>query len=153
MIYLLPLILFVFVSTSNQSQIQSRILYSAALKFLPALKVHHIVIFSNLSDNKVYAIDFTPINQTSFGTLSKLFLGQNVPAEIRKIHLDDSHFFDADEFLIQQWIEKHKNGVSTESLKIKDWNAEMNLYTHNCQHFSKWIMNYDIKSLFAKNNK
>ena len=131
------------------TSIQKRVLYSAALHFLPALKVHHIVLFSNDKGNKVYAIDFTPINQTSFSTLSKLLLGKNVPAEIRMIHLDGSHFLDTDERLIEKWIKKNDdlrnananaNANVNVNIKIDGWKSEMNLYTHNCQHFSKWAI-------------
>lgn len=118
---------------------QTRILYSAALNFLPQLKVHHIVLLSKMDENKVFAIDFTPINQTSFVTLSKLLLGYNVPAEIRIVQLKDSHFLDNDEILFQKWVE-NKDMVF---IKIDDWSNEMNLYTHNCQHFSKWITTSD----------
>ena len=117
--------------------VQTRILYSSALHFLPNLKLHHIVLCSNYQDNKVYAIDFTPINQTHFSTLSKLLLGHNVPAEIRVVYLEDSQFLDKDEKLIEKW-EKNKNIVYS-TYTSKNWNNKMNLYTHNCQHFSKWI--------------
>ena len=121
---------------------KTRILYSAALNFLPELKVHHLVLLSNSDNNKVYAIDFTPINQSSFVTLSKLLLGYNVPAEIRVVQLKDSHFSDNDEILIQKWVE-NKDIVTTKNIKIDNWNNEMNLYTHNCQHFSKWLTTTD----------
>jgi hypothetical protein len=121
---------------------QTRILYSAALNFLPKLKLHHIVLLSNTDNSKIYAFDFTPINQTSFSTLSKLFFGYNVPAEIRVVYLEDSHFFDNDEILFQKWV-KNKDIVSNKNIKIDEWNNDMNLYTHNCQHFSKWITTSD----------
>jgi len=127
--------------------IQTRILYSSALHFLPALKLHHIVLVSNNDGNKVIAIDFTPINQTSFSTLSKLLLGFNVPAEIRMIHLDGSHFLDTDETLIEKWIKKNEilsNAHAIASIKMDGWNSDMNLYTHNCQHFSKWATDMEI---------
>jgi len=121
---------------------QTRILYSGALNFLPRLKLHHIVLLSNMDEKKVFAIDFTPINQTSFVTLSKLLLGYNVPGEIRVVQLKDSHFLDNDEILFQKWI-KNKDMVFSTNIKIDHWNNEMNLYTHNCQHFSKWITSVD----------
>lgn len=132
--------IFYILINSVAGSIQMRILYSSALHFLPALKLHHIVLFSNSAGNKVYAIDFTPINQTSFSTLSKLLLGKNVPAEIRMIHLDGAHFLDTDENLIDKWIKNNENSVFVNTIKINDWHNEMNLYTHNCQHFSKWAM-------------
>lgn len=139
--------IFTFIAYSvlfTDAFIQTRILYSSALHFLPELKLHHIVLFSNSTGNKVYAIDFTPINQTSFSTLSKLLFGYNVPAEIRMIHLDNSHFLDTDDSLLDQWIQKSKNSVYISTIKVDDWNNEMNLYTHNCQHFSKWVTSLSL---------
>lgn len=125
-------------SISNMIPIQSRILYSSALHFWPALKIHHIVLFSNHNGDKVVAMDFTPINQTSFTTLSKLFLGYDVPAEIRVVYLKDSYFLDTDSLLIDKWAKNIQNMKSIEYVKIDEWKSEMNLYRHNCQHFSKW---------------
>ena len=122
---------------TDSISVKTRILYSSALHFLPNLKLHHIVLFSNYHDNKLYAIDFTPINQTYFSTLSKLLLGHNVPAEIRVVYLEDSRFLDKDEKLIEKW-ERNKDIVYT-TYTSDSWNNNMNLYTHNCQHFSKWI--------------
>lgn len=119
------------------SSIKTRILYSSALHFLPILKLHHIVLCSNYYDNKVYAIDFTPINQTYYSTLSKLLLGQDVPAEIRVVYLEDSNFLDKDDDLIKKW-ERNKEIIYS-TYTCDSWNNKMNLYSHNCQHFSKWI--------------
>ena len=127
---------------TDSISLKTRILYSCALHFLPNLKLHHIVLLSNSDNNKVYAIDFTPINQTHFSTLSKLLLGYNVPAEIRVVYLEESQFLDKDEKLLEKWV-KNKDIVKTKNINIDNWNNEMNLYTHNCQHFSKWLTTSD----------
>lgn len=112
-----------------------RILKTPMLEFLPQLKLHHVVVLKE--NSSMYAIDFTPINQTSFQTMKKLFLGHSVPAEIRIVPIYNASFHD-EKSLIKEW---EKSIVREKRIYIEGWNNEtMNLYEHNCQHFSRFIM-------------
>jgi len=112
---------------------QYRILRTPILFFYKGLREHHIVIV----DEKM-AIDFTPIFQNRLDTLLKLFFAMNIPASVRVRELPDM-----------------TTSLPIESLDpplihiIEQWNkTEMNLYTHNCQHFSRFF----VRQLVAMNN-
>lgn len=134
-----------------------KILKTSILNFLPFLKLHHIIFIS--SKNKIYSIDFSPINQSSPKTLLKLFFSKKVLAEIRirvfeNISLDNSNYY-----IIEKWnnltnltqiesqelTEKVFSEIDDINLKniikkIKLYNIYMNLYNNNCQHFSKYVI-------------
>jgi len=138
------------------------LLKTSILNFIPMLKLHHIILLYDKKYNNIYTIDFSPINQTSPKTLVKLLFNKNVNAEIRvrlikNIMLNDSNK------IIEQWNNINKVDYIT-SQKITDktynniYNSEikdfikfiinhynkngnfMNLYTNNCQTFSKFIL-------------
>lgn len=145
-----------------------KILKTPILNFAPQIKLHHIVIIPE-SNKNIYTIDFSPINQTHSLTLLKLLFAYNVPAEIRIRHIDLSKYnltynylynnVNNDNKLIDIWhnntlenyidsqiisdntFKKIKNKkIKNIITNIKSWNTLMNLYTHNCQHFSKWAI-------------
>lgn len=61
----------------------TRVIHSAILGALPWFEVHHIVLLQDKENPQIAcAIDFSPSNQKP-ETLSKLLLGQYVPAEVR----------------------------------------------------------------------
>ena len=140
----------------NQS-FNIKILKTSILNFAPQLKLHHLVLLENKSD--LYSIDFSPINQTSQKILLKLLFAHNVPAEIRLRKIENISFYD-DKEIIDNWSSMIKNNyeeseelsdfvynnIDDESIKffidkIKFWENQMNLYNHNCQHFSKFVIN------------
>jgi len=119
-----------------------RILYTPVFHFAPSIKQHHVVIVPG-SHNAVYAFDFTPINQGGLKTQLGLIMGFSVPGEIRILRIPD---VTGDVDIIKKW--EHING---ETQKIDDrkirkiinklhtWDKKMNMYTHNCQHFSAFM--------------
>lgn len=142
-------------------KLETRVLNTAILNFAPSLKLHHIVILSNM-ENNIYTLDFSPINQSHPITLLKLLLGQNVSAEIRIRHLYNISFYD-DNNIINTWCSLN-NLSYIESQKLSDntikkinkftnyklykliydiykTNNTMNLYNYNCQHFSSHLLN------------
>jgi hypothetical protein len=139
-----------------------KILKTSILNFAPQLKLHHLVLLENKSD--LYSIDFSPINQTSQKILLKLLFAQNVPAEIRLRKIENISFSEEKE-IIDNWSSMIKNnyeeseelsdfvysGIDDESIKsfidkINYWDKKMNLYNHNCQHFSKFIQRLYLKN-------
>ena len=152
------ILFFLFFISLNQSQITFRILQSSALHFIPSLKLHHIVLLSDKPETYVYTLDFTPINQTYTSNLLKMLFAHNVPAEIRlrfiQTHIENT------ENIIQQWDKANKineklsyqlsrntyNKITNKQIKSivnksLQWRPYMNLYTHNCQHFSHYVKN------------
>ena len=138
-----------------------KILKTSILSFAPQLKLHHIVIIENKSD--LYSIDFSPINQTSQKILLKLLFAQNVSAEIRLRKIENISFYE-DEKIIDNWSGTIKtnykesqelsdivyNNNEDENIKnfidkINYWDKKMNLYNHNCQHFSKFVKDLYLK--------
>jgi hypothetical protein len=141
-----------------KSHIFLKILQTSILHFIPSIKLHHIVLLSDNPRHHLYTLDFTPINQTQRSTLFKMLLGRNVPAEIRLRYII-TNMENTDE-IIQQW--DYMNKVTPEisfqltrtvyntieNAEIKNiihksfnWQHYMNLYNHNCQHFSHYVKN------------
>ena len=158
--------LYVCISSLFSNGLGYRVLHSGILGFLPELKLHHLVVLSPISNNKnrnnkksadTYVIDFSPLDAGSPSTLLKLALAMNVPAETRLrvirngSSMSDSEFIgawhamnpaDTDESL--ELSNKVYRSIRDRRLKtlldsVFTWNNEMNLYTHNCQHFSAFV--------------
>ena len=135
-----------------------KILKTSILNFAPFLKLHHIVVISNKNiSNKIYTVDFSPINQTLPKTLLKLFFSKKVLGEIR-IRVFENISFENNSYIIEKWSnltnltyneslelsEKVFNNIDDIDLKniinkIKFYDNYMNLYKNNCQHFSKYV--------------
>jgi hypothetical protein len=123
--------------------LRHRIMNTAILNGLPQLKLHHIILIDGAKD--LYAVDFTPINQSSPRTLMRLFLGENVPAEVRVKRLTNINIDMDDDTILQEWVSQ-STCTTMQDKKTQDIVAElrlwesnittMNLYTRNCQHFS-----------------
>jgi hypothetical protein len=104
---------------------QYRLLRTPMIFFYNGLRHHHIVVV-----NEKTAIDFTPIQQNDICTLCKLLLAMNVPARVR---IRDAA--DMETILPSRVIDPHLVTI------IEKWNkTEMNLYTQNCQHFSRFFI-------------
>jgi hypothetical protein len=133
---------------------------------MPNVKLHHIVVMqppSLINKNDAFAIDFTPLNQGSLITLLKLFFAINVPGETRLRLVKNGGKMNDTEF-IEAW---HKNNPTdpVESKKMSEqiyssiqskpmnefmkqilhsvsaWDTNMNVYSHNCQHFAAYLSN------------
>jgi hypothetical protein len=158
--------LYVCISSLFSNGLGYRVLHSGILGFLPELKLHHLVVLSPISNNKnrnnkksadTYVIDFSPLDAGSPSTLLKLALAMNVPAETRLRVIRNGSSMSDSEF-IGAWHAMNP-ADTTESLELSNkvyrsirdrrlktlldsvftWNNEMNLYTHNCQHFSAFV--------------
>lgn len=147
------------------SQITYRILHSSALHFIPFIKLHHIFLLTDDPDHYVYTIDFSPIHQKNASTLLKLLFAQPVRAEIRLRRITTN--IDNRETIIDKWnamnpVDAIQSSTITtiEYKKIRNpiirtivdksfqWQPYMNLYTHNCQHFSHFVNNITFVSLY-----
>jgi hypothetical protein len=153
------LVFLLFIALSQQNLITFRIIQSSALHFLPIIKLHHIVLLSDNPKKYVYTLDFTPINQTHTDTLLKLLFAQNVTAEVRLRYIETN--IENKEFIIQKWSDMNKVDEDASyqlskrvyskiyNKKIRNiisasfmWLPYMNLYDHNCQHFSKYVKKF-----------
>ena len=159
----------IFKSTNLYNINHIKILKTPILNFLPQLKLHHIVVIPEYNNKSIYTIDFSPINQTHTNTLLKLLFAQNIPAEIRIRHIDLSKYnltynnyneriliniwhnsnfqnYLESQLISDQVFKKIKNkNIKKFITNIKTWNTSMNLYTHNCQHFSQYILTEKLK--------
>lgn len=152
-------LLFLLYASSYQSQIAFRILQSSILHFAPYIKLHHIVLLSDKPNYHVYTLDFTPINQTHRATLLKMLFGRSVPAEIRLRYIETN--MENNETIMQKWtnminMDEYGSAELTKTIynKIYDgqiknivaraftWSPYMNLYNHNCQHFSRYVKKF-----------
>lgn len=154
-------ILYLF-RNKSESHIHTNILHTSILPFCPYIKLHDIVVVSTPHvKNRLYLVDFSPINQSPRGLLS-LFLGKNVSAEVRIRHVENITL-DQDALIIEKWCDINNNAGKEKSQELSDFifhnitdestrayieNARrqtrsMNMYRYNCKHFSNSIMNYN----------
>jgi len=152
----LKIIFFLLYITSYQTHITFRILQSSILHFAPSIKLHHIVLLSEKPKQHVYMLDFTPVNQTRTSTLLKLLFARNVPAEVRLRYVETN--MENNETILDKWstminMDEYASTQLSKSVykKIDDkqiknivnrafaWSPYMNLYNHNCQHFSRYV--------------
>ena len=153
------LLLFLLYASSYQSHITFHILQSSILHFAPSIKLHHIVLLSDKPKQHVYTLDFTPINQTQRSTLLKLLFGRNVPAEVRLRYIETN--IDYNETILEKWnvmnnIDEYGSVKLSKSVYNNIYNKQiqniiatafnwfpyMNLYNHNCQHFSHYVKQF-----------
>jgi len=138
-------------------KLQMRIMKTSILSCAPCLKLHHLVLLSK--NGNTYSLDFTPIEAGKPKTLAKLLSGQDVAAQIRLRHFARTNIND-DSKIMTIWnapiSAEHSQKISAATYeKITDeeiknlvaellsWKCEnitMNLYTSNCQHFSKFAL-------------
>ena len=126
-------ILFIFASVVFASY-KVKVLETSILHFFPSLKLHHIIIIEDEKYRSIQAVDFTPINQQSLKTIGKLFLGFNVPAEIRFLPILQKELLDTKE-LIEKWEKSNWTSTKCENNNLlsffSNWkNDSMNLYFH-----------------------
>lgn len=118
---------------------RTRIIKTAVVDFAPDIKQHHIVVIEQ-HNRILYTVDFTPLRQSDSRTLTKLLCGQNVPAEVRVKFIVGVDFYD-DNGVIEQWMTKPCVRNIEVLPMLNQWNAStMNFYTHNCQHFSAFML-------------
>jgi hypothetical protein len=156
-----------FFSFKSVAVLDTKVIKGPILSFLPSqFNAHDIFVFS-LDKKKspfyspsVYTLDYSPINQPYILTLIKLLIGLRVPAEIRlrkipNITIDEPKkifdellkMTDSSKISYEESLQMSKiveSGIKNEELKeiVKKaykWNLKMNLYTHNCQHFSNFL--------------
>jgi hypothetical protein len=152
----LKIFLFVLIVSLHQCHITFRILQSSILHFTPSIRLHHIVLLSDKPNHHVYTLDFTPINQTHTSILLKLLLARNVPAEVRLRRIETN--MENNQTIIQKWDTMNKvneyesvklsktvyNNIINKQIQVLvntafSWSPYMNLYNHNCQHFSDYV--------------
>lgn len=156
------------------NNISFRILKTSILHFFPSIKLHHIILLSENPTHHVYTLDFTPINQTNITTLVKLLVGKNVDAEVRLRYIQTdnnncngsvNHNNEIDNAFVEKWNSMNNlnekmskqvtkntyNNIKNKHIQhiIKSsflWREYMNLYYHNCQHFSKYMYKIYLSS-------
>ena len=151
------LLILLYLASYQSSHITFRILQSSILHFMPSIKLHHIVLLSNNPNHHVFTLDFTPINQSHASTLLKMLLAQNVPAEVRLRYIETN--IENNKTIIQKWtnmmnMDEYNSAKLSKNVykKIYEkqvqnivnraflWPPYMNLYNHNCQHFSHYVI-------------
>lgn len=133
----------------NYSSIYIRIINAPFLKFFQSKKFHHIVIVSDSNQIPFYSIDFSPFGNIFPRTPLQLLFGKSVPGEIRICTFDKQ--FTNDEIIDVVFSNKCVKDTVLNKMKrvspkiyeymilVQEWNSSMNLYTHNCQHFSYFV--------------
>ena len=88
--------------TPDAPVVNFHVLKSSALNGLPWLEIHHIVLLGSPDSTTVFALDYSPFDQSVGDTVQRLLLGKNVPAEIRMRMLDAPSFKDL-QTIKQKW--------------------------------------------------
>jgi hypothetical protein len=120
--------------------------YAAIISFMPNLKLHDIIVIYKIDSKSIYTIDYSPLVPDNIDVLKDLFTGKNVPANIRIRKLKS---WDLDKWYQTKPIsidDIYDSNLRKHLLTIQNkWNnnkKEMNLYKHNCKHFSHFVVNY-----------
>ena len=123
--------------------------YAAIVNFLPNLKLHDIIVICPLknsnSNNNIITIDFTPSIQNNDNMILNLLIGNNVEANIRIKSLPTwnlKDWYQSPSLSIHE-IPDFKLRKNLLNIKNK-WKKgnNMNLYNHNCKHFSNFVIQY-----------
>ena len=150
----------------------ANVLHSGVFNFAPWLELHHVVMLGSKAKDStgVLAIDFSPLDQTKPETILALLSGKSVPAEIRVRWVPNENKLRDLETLKKTWscmgpasdvqlaevntfLQSSKDNQAEdyqfcvaliERVKRK-WSLRMNLYHHNCQHFSHFVLNLVTK--------
>lgn len=150
------LLFFLLYITRYNGDITFRVIKSSILHFAPMIKLHHIVTLSDKPEYYVYTLDFTPINQSHVSTLLKMIF-TNIPGEVRLRRIETN--IENTDMIFQEWnnmnnVDTYESTKLTKSvyneinnIEIKNiiyvslsWLPYMNLYKHNCQHFSNYVI-------------
>jgi len=136
-------------SVFSKANIHLEIKYTSIFESIPQLKLHHIVIVKeDPNKESLYAIDFTPINN---GKRIDLLLNKNAPAQLRirsmqHWSVDDWHktpTINVNNIKNKSIREPVKNILNKWKLhsekRLCSQDCVMNMYKHNCQHFSKFF--------------
>jgi len=151
MLKILVSLVSLFVQIQSSSYVY-RVVKTPIFHFTRSIKQHHIVVIQYDKTKEEYrpgtfAVDFTPTQQ-NWKTMVRLFLGMNVPAKIRVRFIIDlvSLYHDSDQEIEEKWMQTSINvdpvqlfSPTLTLTKQSIWAdpQTMNLYTHNCQHFSR----------------
>ena len=139
------IVLFLFVLCNlivTIDSLRTRIVKTAVVNFAPSFKQHHVVVIEQ-HNRILYTLDFSPLQQSNPRTLLDLALGQDVPSEVRVKFISGVDFHD-DDGIIDQWLTRPSVSHGSSLFPIlRTWqNSTMNLYTHNCQHFSAFMSGF-----------
>jgi hypothetical protein len=156
-------ILFTFcLLIGNATKIVTRILKTPITGISKNPQLHHVVLISNTHD--LYTIDFSPMRSQIISpekTAIDLFLARYVPGEIRVREIQNCTF-EEDRKIIDLWnksnnvttlVSLHQTISAIQTMNdtflrekmmyiIQHWDTSMQLYTNNCQHFSRYAKNY-----------
>ena len=95
------------------------VLTSPALDFAPWLEIHHVVLLGVPGSTKVFAVDYSPLNQQAEGTVGKLIRGKHVPAEIRVRMIDSTSQMDVAD-IKRQWTCMGGTGAAVPEVEVAE---------------------------------
>ena len=107
--------------------IEIRVHEAPLLRLVPVTQTyHHFVSIREISKGGASVIlDFIPKDRRNILSLITLLLGKDQPGCIRCITLRDS---------------ESPGFVNTIDALRRDWHSDINIYKHNCQHFSEFVV-------------
>jgi len=127
--------------------------YAAIVNFFPNLKLHDIIVIYPLKNynsvNNIITIDFSPSIENNENLILNLLIGNTVPANIRIKSLSTwnlENWYNSPSLSIHE-IPDYKLRQNLLSIQNK-WKKyykkgnRMNLYNHNCKHFSNFVIEY-----------
>jgi hypothetical protein len=133
------------------------LLFQLSTPFLLSPELHHVVFLSASSKTHmgVFAVDFTPLDQSNLATISSLLRGKWVSGEIRIRYMADASIQNMKR-LKDKWscltcvgLQEQTDEPDSVPLEVKLnedlvqlYNIVSKLkrsYTHNCQHFSEFV--------------
>lgn len=142
-----------------------RMTTSALSGVLSVFQIHHVVVLSAPGSDQIWTLDYSPLNHLV--AVPKLLKGESVEAEIRLRMLQGTPIKDL-QTIKRKWLcvgfpDTAENCLVDDNSKIltfaemmamtdvddtvktvieqiyRKWSCSMNLYNHNCQHFSDFV--------------
>lgn len=147
---------FVFFVQVTSKKLFTKVIHSPIYDSSNLCSVHHMVLLQEFpfEDHQtkftdVLAIDFSPSDDiTGLDTIVKMFLGKKINGKIRIFYVDNYDLTAISETLFSNQYTLCSMVVIQQIYpdmheRIQKWDPSFQLYTHNCQHFGRYICGYE----------
>eukprot|EP00601_Ochromonadales_sp_CCMP2298_P002806 CAMPEP_0173170412 /NCGR_PEP_ID=MMETSP1141-20130122/1219_1 /TAXON_ID=483371 /ORGANISM="non described non described, Strain CCMP2298" /LENGTH=151 /DNA_ID=CAMNT_0014092295 /DNA_START=202 /DNA_END=657 /DNA_ORIENTATION=- len=140
----------------NTPALRVSIIPGPVVEVLPFLKLHHFVVVESMADEGegAYILDFSPADKRSPFVLMRMLLGKDVPARLRTEYIpcrdrvalaiasdlmDVADSAGSKATTRKDSIDTNPDMINALRIIRQEWNGPINLYTRNCQDFSRFV--------------
>ena len=143
---------FVFFTQVVTKKLFTKVINTSVYDSSNLCSVHHMVLLQEFpfEDHQtkftdLLMVDFSPSDDiTELDIIGKLFLGKKINGKIRIFYVDNYDLTDISETLFSNQYTLCSMDVIQQIYpdmheRIQKWDPAFQLYTHNCQHFGRYI--------------